>query len=259
MKILILIKSFLLALLAPGLPQISSGRLKKGVTIFSISILLVTSYYLLGLWRYFPLLFLFLLFTVILVIYSAIEAFSKHEKRNNKLSLKNTLFLSFLLPILFWGTEIIAGKYSSVYEAFVPTNSMQPTIMDSEYVVIDENFYLDNNIHTGEVCLFYNDVTDNYFLKRVAGIPGDTVKFSEGRIFVNNSDYLASLPFKFNEKVEFPDSSFIVPDGYAFVLGDNLNNSFDSRYFGPVKIEYITGKPLYVYWSSNFDRIGKRI
>jgi len=259
MKIWKFVKSCIFTIITPGLAQVIHGNYRKGFWINASAISLLILFYSIQLWCTFSGLIASFVLYVLLIFYSILDSYKSegYYKRSGRGALHFLLIIIF--PLVYWGIELAGKSLSSSHTAVVPTPSMVPTVMVNDYLVIDDDFFVTNEIHPGDIIMFYNEETDNYFLKRIAGVGGDVVSFSDGKIFVNNKDYIKTLPFRFEGVINFPDTSYTIPHGYAFVLGDNLNDSFDSRYFGPVKREYITGKPLYIYWSKDINRIGLKI
>jgi len=88
-------------------------------------------------------------------------------------------------------------------------------------------------------------------VKRVVALAGDVVRADEGGLTVNGARVL-EVPAR-------PFGPFTVPPGCCFCVGDNLAESRDCRDFGPVRIDAIEGRPLYVFWSERWDRIGKTL
>lgn len=131
----------------------------------------------------------------------------------------------------------------------VDGNSMYPTLKHGEVMIVSKMSYR----FGGEPALFdvvichYPDRGNTNFVKRVVGLPGDTVEVRDGHLIVNGVTY--------EEKFlhERPIENFgpiTVPDGQYFVMGDNRNNSNDSRRVGPLDREYIVGKVSAVLWHS---------
>lgn len=129
---------------------------------------------------------------------------------------------------------------------FVSGASMDPTFADGQYLIVDEISYRLNEPKRGDVVIFrYPKAPAQYFIKRVVGLPGETIFIKEqGQVFIKNNTEKALLAIK-EPYVVFPRPDQIErvlePDEY-FVMGDNRAGSFDSRAWGPVKRDLIIGK-----------------
>jgi signal peptidase I len=161
---------------------------------------------------------------------------------------KKTGFWRFLLDVvetvilsilLFAGINTISARIR------VDGFSMEPTLQNGEFVIVNKLAYKMGSPSIGDVIVFHypRDPTQEY-IKRVIGLPGDQVKVSGGQVYVNGNKldepYIATPP-RYNSEWE-------VPAGGLFVLGDNRNNSSDSHNWGAVPLENIIGKALFVYW-----------
>lgn len=144
-----------------------------------------------------------------------------------------------LSVLLFAGINTVSARIR------VDGFSMEPTLQNGEFVIVNKLAYKLGSPSIGDVIVFHypRDPTQEY-IKRVIGLPGDQVKVSGGEVFVNgkklNEPYIAS-PARYNSEWE-------VPTGGLFVLGDNRNNSSDSHNWGAVPLGNIIGKALFVYW-----------
>lgn len=126
--------------------------------------------------------------------------------------------------------------------------SMLPTLSTGERLLVDKVTYRLRDPIRGEIVVFkYPADPSHYFIKRVIGEPGDTVEIQSGRLFVNGAPldepYVRSLTFGRN-------AVYTVPEGHYFVLGDNRNNSQDSRSskVGYIPRASIIGRALARYW-----------
>lgn len=123
--------------------------------------------------------------------------------------------------------------------------SMQPTLKPGEFILVNKVEYKLGQIHRGDIIVFHYPLNPNEdYIKRVIGVPGDTITVRDARVYVNNqviSEPYISAPPQYN-------GSWDVPDGKVFVLGDNRNQSSDSHSWGTVPLENIVGKALVVYW-----------
>ena len=126
--------------------------------------------------------------------------------------------------------------------------SMQPTLQSQERLVVNKFIYGLRDPERGEILVFeYPRDRKRDFIKRVIGVPGDTVEIKEGRVFVN--DQLLSEDYILEKTSgDYPKS--VVPKGTIFVMGDNRNNSEDSRFadVGFVPYELVKGKAVLVFW-----------
>jgi signal peptidase I len=130
----------------------------------------------------------------------------------------------------------------------VEGTSMMPRLTDQERIFINKFVYRVEDIHRGDVVVFRypGDPTKSY-IKRVIGLPGDTVEFLRGEVYVNGKKL--EEPYV---KSEYRGSQTLGPwqvgaDNY-FVLGDHRNSSNDSRVWGTVPRSYIYGKAELAYW-----------
>jgi len=125
-------------------------------------------------------------------------------------------------------------------------DSMNPTLSDGERVLVSRMAYRDGGPERGDVIVFRYPLDPGQdFVKRVVGLPGETVEMREGRVFVNGVCLEETYPVK-ADRSAFPPTR--VPDGELFVLGDNRRVSEDSRSFGFVPLDCVRGKVLLVYW-----------
>jgi signal peptidase I len=147
----------------------------------------------------------------------------------------------------------------------VPSDSMCPTICLNERIIVAMDAFDARLPHKGEVILFDHQPGGQKFLKRVVAIGGDTVARGPGNTVIVNGKAVewpnvCGNPVRNvepnGESVAF--HSVTVPEDSFFVVGDNLKNSFDSRFqaFGFVNGNQVAGKPLFLYWSPGNSRIG---
>src|SRR5690242_13865791 len=136
----------------------------------------------------------------------------------------------------------------------VEGTSMMPTLDDQERIFINKFVYHFSSIDRGDTIVFWfpGDPSKSY-IKRVIGVPGDTVEVDRGTVVVNGraleEDY---VPSEFRDDTSMP-SKKLPPEDY-FVLGDHRSSSNDSRAWGFVPRKYIYGKAVFIYWP--FDKMG---
>lgn len=124
--------------------------------------------------------------------------------------------------------------------------SMEPNLHEEERVIIDLVTYRFRDPQRGEIIVLKlpNSHTDP-LIKRVVGLPGDTIEITNGKVYIN--DELLSEPY-LNQDTPGQVARQIVPEEHVFVLGDNRGSSNDSRYFGMVPYENILGRAWLRYW-----------
>lgn len=139
-------------------------------------------------------------------------------------------FVQFLrgwvLPIAVGVAVALSLKTWVVSAALVPSGSMEPTIPDPCYIVVNKLATEFSPLYRGEIVLFhYPDDPSQIFVKRLIGLPGDTVTVTSDSVLVNGKKIADSYAVKPNGTT----GTYIVPSGHYFMLGDNRPNSKDSR------------------------------
>ena len=126
--------------------------------------------------------------------------------------------------------------------------SMRPTLQSGERLVVNKFIYRIEDPKRNDILVFrFPRDPSRDFIKRVIAVPDDTIEIKDGRVFVN--DILLNEPYILEKtRTEYPKVT--VPKGTVFVMGDNRNNSEDSRFsdVGFVPFELIKGKALLVFW-----------
>jgi signal peptidase I len=123
--------------------------------------------------------------------------------------------------------------------------SMEPNLHDSEYVLIDKVSYRLHPPERGDVIVFERQGNERDYIKRIIGLPGDTVQIAGGQVRVNG--IALDEPY-LNQAIHTDMPARQVEDGRYFVMGDNRNNSSDSRTFGNISLNDIVGRAWLVYW-----------
>lgn len=162
------------------------------------------------------------------------------------------IMIIVLAVVIAWflNTFIIANSR-------VPTGSMENTIMSKSRVIGSRLSYLASDPERGDVVIFHfpDDPTGKtYFVKRVIGLPGETVTIIDGKVYIDGSETPLDEPY-LPEPMEGSYGPYTVPEGCYFMLGDNRNNSMDARFWDHkfVEKDQIIAKVLFSY----FPKIGK--
>jgi signal peptidase I len=154
-----------------------------------------------------------------------------------------------LSAVLFLGINAISARIR------VDGFSMEPTLHNGEFVIVNKLAYRFGEPGHGDVIVFrYPRDPEQEYIKRIIGLPGDRVRIINGEVYVNderiNEPYIAAAPRY--------QSEWTVPEDSLFVLGDNRNNSSDSHNWGPVPMEHVIGRALFVYWPpESWGAVGK--
>ena len=150
---------------------------------------------------------------------------------------------------------ILPIRYFIIQPFYVKGASMESTFQDHQYLIIDEISYRFHSPQRGQVVVFrYPLNPQEYFIKRIIGLPGEEVQIKDGEVFIYNAahpeGFVLNEPYLEAGTKTFSDNANrikIGPDEY-YVLGDNRGASKDSRYFGPVDASFVTGKVLFRGW-----------
>src|SRR3977135_3862865 len=154
-----------------------------------------------------------------------------------------------------WGRDlVIALSLAIVIIIFfyqpvkVEGTSMTPLISDQERIFINKFVYRFEPIQRGDVVVFWYPLDrSKSFIKRVIGLPGETVEIRRGAVYVN--DKIVPEPYVPPQYEDLSDFGPVrVPKDSYFVMGDHRISSNDSRVFGPVANRYIYGRAVFAYW-----------
>jgi signal peptidase I len=186
-------------------------------------------------------------------------AHSQSRTRHILGSLRISTRRLIILAAIVLGMRIFVGEAS-----VVPTASMEGTILVGDHLFMDKLLYgpeiplvhwrlpVLKTIHRGDIIVFrYPKNLSETFLKRVTALGGDRLEIKNGVLYVNSQP--VKEPYAVHHApVHSPDESWgptVVPEGKLFVMGDNRDNSSDSRDWGFVPMSNVIGEPLFVYWS----------
>jgi len=144
-----------------------------------------------------------------------------------------------LAVVLFFGINAVSARVR------VDGFSMRPTLQDGEYILVNKLAYQTGEPKRGDIVVFVFPVNPQEdLIKRVIGLPGESVAVHNGIVSVNGvpltEPYIAAPPAY--------DDEWIVPEGQLFVLGDNRNDSRDSHQWGFLPVENVIGRAVLIYW-----------
>lgn len=174
-------------------------------------------------------------------------------------------------PIVEWVVIVVLAlvaalliKTFAVQAFYIPSGSMEPTLMIGDRVLVDKLSYTFGSPHIGNIVVFRRppadtDLQDDDLIKRVVALPGDELWVHNCAVYVNGKQINQSyLPAGWQQPgsqycTTWPAASplpnpYRVPHGDVFVMGDHRGDSYDSRYWGPLPESYIVGRAFVRMW-----------
>lgn len=140
----------------------------------------------------------------------------------------------------------------AIPRSLVEGRSMQPSFQDGNRLIISRVHYMFSQPNYGDVIVF-NSMRESevgvMLIKRVIGLPGDTVEIRNQQVYVNGEP--ANSDYTLEDCMTCSDRTVTLGSDEFFVMGDNRNHSTDSRFFGPVTRNHIVGQVLFRYWPLN--------
>ena len=156
----------------------------------------------------------------------------------------------YIKMIIFVIVVVLIVNNVFLINARVPSESMEKTIMTGDRFFGNRLAYLFNDPERFDIVVFkYPDDESQLFVKRVIGLPGETVEIREGKVYINGSD--TPLDDSFTPETPMGNyGPYVVPEGSYFMLGDNRNHSGDSRFWKQPYVEKdkIVGKAILRYF-----------
>ena len=176
-----------------------------------------------------------------------------------------------------WGSVVVGALVLAILVRtflfgayYIPSPSMEPTLSIGDRIVVNKMSYRLHDVNRGDLVVFTPIGTAaaegiDDLIKRVIGLPGETVTVADGRVLIDggmliepyladplSTDDLQTVPWCLDGGV----AKCTVPTDHVFVMGDNRANSRDSRFFGPVPIDSITGRAFARFWPlGSLDRL----
>jgi signal peptidase I len=175
----------------------------------------------------------------------------KEQIKSQLLSFTKNVW-DFLIVILI-AAAIVFPIRKFVFQPFIVSgSSMEPTYYTGDYLIIDELSYRFNQPTRGDIIVFSypHDVTQKY-IKRIIGLPGETVDITNGKVFIEQGDKKFELQEVYlpSNVITNKDRTLALKADEYFVMGDNRMASSDSRIWGPVPTDKIIGRVLVTVFS----------
>lgn len=171
---------------------------------------------------------------------------------------KKNIFKEFLGYFI---VAIIAAVFSITLRIFViepyivPTPSMTPTLLISDKVIVYKLEYKLKPVKRGDIIAFYSPLEKKNLVKRVIGLENEEITLTRSGDVLINGKKISESYLPDNISPSYEDKTYKIGENEVFVMGDNRNNSADSRVFGPLSLDKVFGKVIFIY--SPFSRIGK--
>lgn len=174
------------------------------------------------------------------------------DRPGSRSSTRNTLEWVAVLVIAVILAVLIKAFLIQAFK--IPSESMEPTLMPGDRVVVNKLSYRAHDIHRGDVVVFRRPErapsgpgTPAQLIKRVIGLPGDVVTTQDFQVYVNGQRLIE--PYLPPDTPTYDiDNPITVPEGQILVLGDNRLHSGDGRYFGTIDVDTVIGRAFLKIW-----------
>lgn len=255
--------------LVPGLGQLYGGEPRRALVIYLGGISLITVLLVSGTTRTFFGLILCVvavLLFLLWVIWDAVRI--SQRKKEYELKPYNRWYLYVAVVVVAGLIPPRLLALSPVRALQIPFASMEPAVQLGDHIYADMTYYRSTKPARGDLIIFtVPDYPALVKIARIIGLAGEQIEIRDKMVYIAGQPLTDPWGHYRNPQVDslFGDprlrlrDSFgpaKIPDGAVFVLGDNRDNSYDSRFFGSIPLSSLRGRPLYVYWARDRSRIG---
>lgn len=154
--------------------------------------------------------------------------------------------------LIEWAKDILIALIIAIIILFffkpiiIKQSSMEDTFIENDYVIVScQSYRIFSDYKRGDVIVFESELKadngkDKNLIKRIIGLPGDTIEIKEGNVFLN--DVMLEEPYLKAQGMSGELDKITIKDGELFVMGDNRQVSLDSRSIGPIKMDAVMGR-----------------
>ena len=260
-----------------GLGHISCGKIKRGIVLYFLSVFLFIFATFICIQNYPPYNIILAALTFVAVyLFIIVDAIVIARNPDNTLKLKPIIGYSILVGILILNSNVTSAFSTIIRDDFIqaykiPSGGMLPTLLIGDHILIDKHVYKDNSPQKRDIIVFkYPKEPERMFIKRIVGINGDTIEIKNKQLYINNTvvdePYVIHTDSKIENSVRDNFGPFVIPPNKVFVMGDNRDQTFDSRFWGVADVKDIQGKTINIYFSwdkearrPRWNRLGTRI
>jgi signal peptidase I len=255
-----------LNLVVPGLGHAYVGEVRRGLWLWGAVLLvaLVSSWS--GLVEHFWGLAVMVVVQLGLYAYMIKDAAARARSRNSsgpgplqRWAVCVGLVLFSTLVVSPWARSVLSQQ-----SFWIPAVSMEPTLVPGDHLIAQKGPFDAEDLERGEVVIFQSPEDPSIDqVYRIVGLPGEMIDLVDKAVLIDGKPLDGGWPVHFDDSVTYPDDPtgmnprsrrdqlgpLRVPEDHVFVLGDNRDFAYDSRYIGPIPIASIKARPLYIYWS----------
>lgn len=260
----------LLTLIARGLGHVYAGAPKRGLILFGIEQFLLVCFAVSALVVVPNIVFLIVTaaggfaFTVFCVVDAV--SIAKRRRATYELAKYNRWFVyvGYVVILSFFvSTLVSAGVRANLIEAYnIPSGAMIPTLLVGDHMLANKWIYKVTEPKRSDIVIFpYPEDPSRDFIKRLIAVEGDIVEIKDKRLYLNGKEQTEQYIINSDNNIRKDERDncgpITVPSGNLFVMGDNRDQSYDSRFYGVVPKNTIKAKVMSLYWSSVLSKISE--
>ena len=257
----------LLSLVLPGLGQLYNAQPKKAGVVYLLVLAAFPVVSLTPMAFYFYGLAMLVLIGVVILVFIVVDA-AKSARRLGVITLQKYnrwyVYLCIFLAHAFVILPVLEVAFPRPVKAYrIASGAMEPSLQVGDHIIVDLTRYATDIPQRGDVVVFiFPEDRSKDFIKRVIGLPGERIEIRSKRVFIDGRELSDAWGIHVDQTVLDARDNFgplSVPPEQYYVMGDNRDRSYDSRFWGFVDHSLIKGKALYFYWAKDKGKIGTAI